>query len=90
MSTENDKNPSSNWRLFSNWLKRILIGLFIVNILEFLINEFNVIIGSNHSGILIAIISLLFLIVFRSFFGLFLYVFTGSSHIVLTLSLALP
>lgn len=98
-------DPSSNISISLNWI-RILIGILLFPIFFWLIpsrirylfikiflslnNEFKLIIGKNNSGISILIVSILFFILFNNFIGIFPYIFTGSSHIVFSLSLALP
>lgn len=98
-------DPSSNMNFSINWLS-VLIGLLILPIFFWLIPsrmvylfikiilslhvEFKLIIGKNYYGITILIISLLLLILFNNFIGLFPYIFTRSRHIVFSLRLALP
>nr|WVH44971.1 ATP synthase F0 subunit 6 [Tipula cinereocincta mesacantha] len=61
------------------------------NILLTLHKEFKTLLGtSGHMGSSFVFISLFSLILFNNFIGLFPYVFTSSSHLVFTLSLALP
>nr|YP_005296377.1 ATP synthase F0 subunit 6 [Cambaroides similis]AEV66751.1 ATP synthase F0 subunit 6 [Cambaroides similis] len=55
-----------------------------------LYNEFKVILGSKSSGFTILFISLFVLIGFNNSLGLLPYIFTSSSHLVMTLSLAFP
>lgn len=54
-------------------------------------NEFKTLLGpTGHAGRSFMFISLFSLILFNNFLGLFPYVFTSSSHLTLTLALALP
>lgn len=54
-------------------------------------NEFKTLLGpTGHAGSSFIFISLFSLILFNNFLGLFPYVFTRSSHLTLTLALALP
>nr|ATN95820.1 ATP synthase F0 subunit 6 [Mesocapnia daxingana] len=54
-------------------------------------NEFKTLLGApGHNGSTFMFISLFSLILFNNFLGLFPYVFTSSSHLTLTLALALP
>nr|YP_008993146.1 ATP synthase F0 subunit 6 [Vestalis melania]AFM83567.1 ATP synthase F0 subunit 6 [Vestalis melania] len=54
-------------------------------------NEFKTLLGEGgKSGSTLMFISLFSLIVFINFMGLFPYIFTSSSHLVFTLTLALP
>nr|UDF83695.1 ATP synthase F0 subunit 6 [Vermileo comstocki] len=61
------------------------------NILMVLHKEFKTLLGpSSHNGSTFIFISLFTLILFNNFMGLFPYIFTSTSHLTLTLSLALP
>nr|UPX88542.1 ATP synthase F0 subunit 6 [Zwicknia bifrons] len=54
-------------------------------------SEFKTLLGTTgHNGSTFMFISLFSLILFNNFLGLFPYVFTSSSHLTLTLALALP
>lgn len=99
-------DPSSSFNLSLNWLRTFLGLLIIpiiywllptrfnfiwFNILNTLHNEFKTLLGtSGHSGSTFIFISLFRLILFNNFLGLFPYIFTRTSHLTLTLSLALP
>nr|QRW36362.1 ATP synthase F0 subunit 6 [Megaporus rufipes] len=53
--------------------------------------EFKTLLGPfNHSGSTMIFISLFSFILFNNFMGLFPYIYTSTSHMVMTLSLALP
>nr|AMW67830.1 ATP synthase F0 subunit 6 [Fontecilla graphicus] len=54
--------------------------------------EFKTLLGStkNHIGSTFIFISLFSMIVFNNFMGLFPYIFTSTSHMTMTLALALP
>lgn len=61
------------------------------NILLTLHKEFKTLLGpTGHNGRTFIFISLFSLIIFNNFIGLFPYVFTRTSHLTLTLALALP
>nr|QIH95768.1 ATP synthase F0 subunit 6 [Pseudolycoriella sp. XQM-2020] len=60
------------------------------NIIHALHNEFKILIKSPYNGSTLMFISLFSMILFNNFLGLFPYIFTSSSHMVFTLSLALP
>lgn len=61
------------------------------NILTTLHKEFTVLLGNpNQKGITLIFVSLFSLILFNNFIGLFPYIFTSTSHLTLTLILALP
>nr|YP_009564053.1 ATP synthase F0 subunit 6 [Remiarctus bertholdii]QAX91416.1 ATP synthase F0 subunit 6 [Remiarctus bertholdii] len=52
--------------------------------------EFKTLLGPSHTGSTIVFVSLFSLIVFNNSLGLMPYVFTSTSHLVMTLSLSLP
>jgi len=99
-------DPSTSIFNFSlNWLRTFLGVLFIPSLywfipsrLNFLWNsiteklhyEFKILINSPFNGSTLMFISLFSIILFNNFLGLFPYIFTRSSHIVINLSLALP
>nr|YP_009532914.1 ATP synthase F0 subunit 6 [Mantispa japonica]AYG51250.1 ATP synthase F0 subunit 6 [Mantispa japonica] len=61
------------------------------NILITLHKEFKTLLGiQSHSGSTFIFISLFSFIVFNNFMGLFPYIFTSTSHMTMTLALALP
>nr|QDG00991.1 ATP synthase F0 subunit 6 [Tenebrio molitor]QDG01017.1 ATP synthase F0 subunit 6 [Tenebrio molitor] len=98
-------DPSSNWSMSLNWLSTT-IGLMIIpssfwfipsrstimwnKITTTLHKEFKTLIGENIKGSTLMMVSLFSLIMFNNFLGLFPYIFTSSSHMVMTLTLALP
>nr|UOU85387.1 ATP synthase F0 subunit 6 [Rhamphomyia physoprocta] len=97
---------SSMFNLSINWISTFLGLLMIPttywfmpsryqimwhNILLTLHKEFKTLLGpTGHNGSTFIFISLFSLIVFNNFMGLFPYIFTSTSHMTLTLSLALP
>nr|UFZ13064.1 ATP synthase F0 subunit 6 [Protohermes niger] len=99
-------DPSSSFNLSLNWLSTFLglliipmmywllptrFNLMWFNILNTLHNEFKTLLGTTgHSGSTFIFISLFSLILFNNFLGLFPYIFTSTSHLTMTLSLALP
>nr|AMN09008.1 ATP synthase F0 subunit 6 [Cylindrotoma sp. ZK-2016] len=77
--------PSTYWFMPSRY------HLIWNQILLTLHKEFKTLLGNTgYNGSTIMFISLFSLIVFNNFIGLFPYVFTSTSHLTLTLSLALP
>lgn len=77
--------PSAYWFIPSRY------SLLWNKILLTLHNEFKTLLGpTGHNGRTFIFISLFSLILFNNFLGLFPYVFTSSSHLTLTLALALP
>lgn len=99
-------DPSTTFfNLSLNWLRTFLGILFIPTlfwvipsrynllwnqIIYKLHLEFKILINSSHNGRTLMFIRLFSIILFNNFLGLFPYIFTRSSHIVITLSLALP
>lgn len=97
---------SSIFSLSLNWLRTFIGLLIIPsiywflpsryhiiwnNILTTLHKEFKVLLGNpNQKGITLIFISLFRIILFNNFIGLFPYIFTRTSHLTLTLVLALP
>nr|YP_010728558.1 ATP synthase F0 subunit 6 [Helota yehi]WEA76644.1 ATP synthase subunit 6 [Helota yehi] len=99
-------DPSTNLNLSLNWLSTILVFLFIpmgfwlipsrltmiwMLIINTLHKEFKILLGNNSiKGSTLIFISTFALILFNNFLGLFPYIFTSSSHLTMTLTLALP
>lgn len=99
-------DPSAIFNLSLNWLRTFLglliipsiywlipsrYNIFWNSILLTLHKEFKTLLGpSGHNGSTFIFISLFSLILFNNFIGLFPYIFTRTSHLTLTLSLALP
>ncbi|MVN24127.1 hypothetical protein GO639_02895 [Staphylococcus aureus] len=52
--------------------------------------EFKTLISTKYQGRTIIFVSLFSFILFNNFLGLFPYIFTSTSHLILTLALALP
>lgn len=78
--------PISYWLIPSRHY--ILWNKLLINLHK----EFKTLLGTKNSykGASFIFISLFSIIIFNNFLGLFPYIFTRTSHIVLTLSLALP
>uniref|UniRef100_UPI0030FE6ECA ATP synthase F0 subunit 6 n=1 Tax=Citellophilus tesquorum TaxID=506900 RepID=UPI0030FE6ECA len=99
-------DPMNSSLFSLNWLSTFLGLMFIPNlywlipsrysfiwnfILTYLHKEFKILLGSNSfQGSTFMFISLFSFILFNNFLGLFPYIFTSTSHMTLTLSLALP
>nr|AXS66421.1 ATP synthase F0 subunit 6 [Cucujoidea sp. 32 KM-2017] len=97
-------DPATNLNLSMNWTST-MIGLMIIPPMYWLIpsrlhmlwnmititlhKEFKILINKSDGSTLI-FISLFSLILFNNFLGLFPYIFTSTSHMTLTLALALP
>nr|YP_009400030.1 ATP synthase subunit 6 [Segonzacia mesatlantica]ARW69928.1 ATP synthase subunit 6 [Segonzacia mesatlantica] len=98
--------PSSSiFNLSTNWMSTFLGLMFIPylfwaspsrwsllwsKIIQTLHKEFKALLTTSHIGVSVLFIALFSLIVFNNFLGLLPYVFTSSSHMVMTLSLSLP
>nr|UFZ13415.1 ATP synthase F0 subunit 6 [Neohermes inexpectatus] len=73
------------------WFLPTRFSLIWINILTTLHKEFKTLLGpTSHMGSTFIFINLFSLIIFNNFLGLFPYIFTSSSHLTMTLSLALP
>nr|WCK12017.1 ATP synthase F0 subunit 6 [Thelaira macropus] len=99
-------DPSSNFNLSLNWMSTFLgmmmippmywlmpsrLHIFWNNILLILHKEFKILLGPmKMNGSTLIFISLFSMIIFNNFMGLFPYIFTSTSHLSMTLSLALP
>nr|ARH54407.1 ATP synthase F0 subunit 6 [Hippodamia undecimnotata] len=95
-------DPSANFNLPLNWLSMLIMFFFIPsmfwmipNRMNYLIQiflfslhkEFKILTKSNNTMIFI---SLLFFIMMNNIMGLMPYIFTASSHLIFSLSMALP
>nr|YP_009540728.1 ATP synthase F0 subunit 6 [Pleoticus muelleri]AYQ22921.1 ATP synthase F0 subunit 6 [Pleoticus muelleri] len=76
--------PMLYWAMPSRW------SLLWHKITMTLHGEFKTLLGPAHLGSTIMFISLFSLIVFNNFLGLLPYIFTSTSHLTMTLTLALP
>nr|QEI26022.1 ATP synthase F0 subunit 6 [Abax parallelepipedus] len=73
------------------WFIPSRLSIIWINILLTLHKEFKMLLGSySNKGSTLIFISLFSLILFNNFMGLFPYIYTSSSHMSMTLSLALP
>nr|ABS28766.1 ATPase 6 [Polistes sp. MD1] len=70
------------------WLKKSKIFLFWFNINNFLINEFKMYNKKKKLSIFM-LLSLFFFILNMNFLGMFPYIFTPSSHLIISLALSL-
>ena len=76
---------------YSYWFLPNRFNILWNNILLTLHKEFKTLLGSNReNGCSFIFISLFSIILFNNFLGLFPYIFTSTSHLTLTLTLALP
>ncbi|NP_038292.1 ATP synthase F0 subunit 6 (mitochondrion) [Penaeus monodon] len=76
--------PMMYWIMPSRWS---LLWNLITSTLH---KEFKILLGSSHTGSTLMFVSLFTFIVFNNFLGLLPYVFTSTSHLIMTLALALP
>nr|AND96332.1 ATP synthase F0 subunit 6 [Onitis alexis] len=99
-------DPSTYMNTSLNWLSTLLGLMFIPSmfwlipsrysflwskIILTLHNEFKILLGNNSiKGSTLIFISIFSMIMYNNFLGLFPYVFTSSSHLIFTLTLALP
>nr|WVD73139.1 ATP synthase F0 subunit 6 [Monolepta bicavipennis] len=99
-------DPTSNLNLSLNWMSTLIglliipslfwlipsrMNMFWLKITYTLHKEFKVLLGNYKSqGSTLIFISLFTIILFNNFLGLFPYIFTSTSHMTMTLSLALP
>nr|QNJ33320.1 ATP synthase F0 subunit 6 [Anomophysis sp. ASCT00116655] len=98
-------DPSTNFNLSMNWVSMTL-GILVIppifwitpsrlnwlwmQIISTLHKEFKILMGINNKGGSLIFVSLFSFILFNNFLGLFPYIFTSTSHMSLTLTLALP
>nr|YP_010954736.1 ATP synthase F0 subunit 6 [Dorcus tanakai]WMW30121.1 ATP synthase F0 subunit 6 [Dorcus tanakai] len=75
---------------FSFWLIPTRSSSFWKKILMTLHKEFKTLLGPKIMGSTFIFISLFSLILYNNFLGLFPYIFTSTSHLAMTLTLALP
>nr|YP_010362088.1 ATP synthase F0 subunit 6 [Chalcophora japonica]UNQ87648.1 ATP synthase F0 subunit 6 [Chalcophora japonica] len=75
----------------SYWLIPSRLSILWSKILSTLHKEFKILLGTpKMNGSTIILVSLFSIILYNNFLGLFPYIFTSTSHLSLTLSLALP
>nr|AXS65944.1 ATP synthase F0 subunit 6 [Scarabaeoidea sp. KM-2017] len=99
-------DPSTYFNSSLNWLSTMLGLLFLpslfwlipsrynylwIKIIMTLHKEFKILLNNNNiKGSTLIFISLFTMIMFNNFLGLFPYIFTSSSHMIMNLTLALP
>nr|AXS66478.1 ATP synthase F0 subunit 6 [Cucujoidea sp. 29 KM-2017] len=98
-------DPSTCFNLSLNWMSTMLALIFIppmywlipsrlnmlwITMILTLHKEFKILLNSQLKGSTLILISLFSFILFNNFLGLFPYIFTSTSHMILTLGLALP
>nr|QVV96013.1 ATP synthase F0 subunit 6 [Coridius brunneus] len=81
----------SLWILpLSFWLLPNRINIIMNNMLSLLHNEFKMLTGPNNKGMTITGITLFMFILMNNIMGLLPYIFTSSSHLTFTMTMALP
>nr|YP_010714119.1 ATP synthase F0 subunit 6 [Menida metallica]QEL51209.1 ATP synthase F0 subunit 6 [Menida violacea]WDD39682.1 ATP synthase F0 subunit 6 [Menida metallica] len=98
-------DPATSMNYSLNWTSTFIVFMLIPypywalpnrttmlfnNILYKLHNEFKMLLGPNSSGMTMMTVSLFMFILVNNFMGLMPYIFTSTSHLVMSLSLALP
>nr|YP_011011071.1 ATP synthase F0 subunit 6 [Cymoninus sechellensis]WPW49239.1 ATP synthase F0 subunit 6 [Cymoninus sechellensis] len=98
-------DPSTSLNLSLNWISSIMcmmimpmyfwylpnrINLIYMSVTKKLFEEFKMLMGNNSKGLSLMLISLFMFIVINNLMGLLPYIFTSSSHLVFTLTMALP
>nr|QRM17301.1 ATP synthase F0 subunit 6 [Cordylepherus sp. YY-2021] len=96
-------DPSTNFNLSLNWMSTLMFMIMIPSMFWLIPSRFNVLwykilyilhlefkILMNQKGATLMLISLFSFILMNNFLGLFPYIFTSSSHMVMTFTLALP
>nr|AML25605.1 ATP synthase F0 subunit 6 [Staphylinidae sp. BMNH 1274668] len=76
--------PMMFWLIPSRW------NFMWIKIIMNLSNEFKFLMNSSYKGMTLILISLFSMILWNNFLGLFPYIFTSSSHLIMTLTLSLP
>nr|YP_010131037.1 ATP synthase F0 subunit 6 [Metaphycus eriococci]QPZ53224.1 ATP synthase F0 subunit 6 [Metaphycus eriococci] len=98
-------DPCTSMNLSLNWFSSMFIFMFIpmiywfipsrwvyfyLNLLNLLVNEFKILLNFKVNLVnIIIIMSLFFFILLNNFMGMFPYIFTSSSHLVMSLSMSL-
>nr|VFU78864.1 ATP synthase 6 [Proasellus racovitzai] len=98
-------DPSSSVGLSLNWVSTFLglviippslflfksrLAFTLIKMLDYLFKEVSILLPVKTSHFMLFFMSLFFMIMFNNSLGLFPQIFTASSHLVFTMSLALP
>nr|UPL65381.1 ATPase subunit 6 [Crompus oculatus] len=98
-------DPSTSIKMSMNWISAISwiimmpmmfwmlpnrIMLLKTKITSTLYNEFKMLMSSESKGMKLMMVSMFFLILMNNIMGLLPYIFTSTSHLMFTLSIALP
>nr|AVJ52338.1 ATP synthase F0 subunit 6 [Solenosthedium bilunatum] len=74
----------------SYWLLPNRMSMVLISVTDKLHQEFKLLLGPKNKGITLMMVTLFMFIIFNNAMGLLPYVFTSSSHLVFTMTLALP
>nr|YP_009472938.1 ATP synthase F0 subunit 6 [Metatropis longirostris]AST10168.1 ATP synthase F0 subunit 6 [Metatropis longirostris] len=98
-------DPATSMKISMNWISSMTcflmlpmtywmlpnrINIMINKVIKKLHEEFKMLMGINSKGMTLMMISLFMLILMNNMMGLLPYIFTSSSHLVFTLTMALP
>nr|YP_010309799.1 ATP synthase F0 subunit 6 [Mylabris quadripunctata]UMR54916.1 ATP synthase F0 subunit 6 [Mylabris quadripunctata] len=98
-------DPASNWNISLNWSSSLIcliiapsmfwlipsrFNLIWIKTLTILHKEFKTLLGPTSKGSTLIFVSLFSFILINNFMGLFPFIFTSTSHMTMTLGLALP
>nr|WAK83082.1 ATP synthase F0 subunit 6 [Janus sp.] len=98
-------DPSSSLFFSLNWMSSLMMLILIpytfwlipsrynmmwLYLMNFMNNEFKILINKNAQGSKIIFTSMFMFIMINNFMGLFPYIFTSSSHLAMSLSISLP
>nr|YP_010311857.1 ATP synthase F0 subunit 6 [Planusocoris schaeferi]UNA71165.1 ATP synthase F0 subunit 6 [Planusocoris schaeferi] len=72
------------------WTMPNRFNLMMYNVMMKLYNEFKMLLGVKSKGMTLMMISMFMFILINNMMGLLPYIFTSTSHLVFTLSMALP
>nr|YP_011009662.1 ATP synthase F0 subunit 6 [Hygia bidentata]WPV77654.1 ATP synthase F0 subunit 6 [Hygia bidentata] len=72
------------------WMLPNRLNIMMNNITEKLNNEFKMLLGLNSKGMTLIMVSLFMFIFINNIMGMLPYIFTSSSHLTFTLTMALP
>nr|AVJ52306.1 ATP synthase F0 subunit 6 [Augocoris gomesii] len=98
-------DPSTSMHLSMNWISTWIgfmvipsmfwllpnrMNILIQNVMNKLHEEFKLLLNNKYTGMTLMMITLFMFIIMNNAMGLMPYVFTSSSHLVFTMTLALP
>nr|ALO76358.1 ATP synthase F0 subunit 6 [Discolomatinae sp. GENSP01] len=104
MNLFNSFDPSNFWNLSLNWMSSMIFfmvmpsmfwlipsrfNFLLMNLFFKIHQEFKILLNKNYGNTLV-FIALFYFILLNNLLGLFPYIFTSSSHMTLTLTMALP